>query len=336
MTGGRNVTITADAAPPRAGDLVRAIETIEPIVVHLGEEALGASMSPIRWVICEDFAAEVAADLDPTGGNTYSGDRVGGEVAAKTMVDPDHGGYAIYLNGRQLCDGDEAQSELSLMFLIAHEANHVLQYDTRRISAVADKDSSGGMVRRAARFIGHFAVDEYRADAVASVILAQAASVTDTTTGISRSASPQDTFAFDHLAGFEAAVLGMYPTLADTVDDYRNHRISLEALLEIVIPHTDQFVTLAAHWQALCDCLTIAEPWSLGDLPDAPAATCTRGRCGAGSMTFLTVVSSSLAPMSLRTTTVSSPWSVKEPYSSSGRSWGSRSRTCPTATNTST
>ncbi len=270
MTGTPNVTITAAVAPPSADELIYAIETVEPILTAIATDTNTEALSPIRWVICQDFNAEVTAHLDSTGVAAYSSERIGGEVGAKTMGDPAHGGYAIYLNGPQLCDGDDVPNLACLLFLVAHEATHVLQYDTRRI-AQASSDPGGRLVRRSARLLGRFAADEYRADAVAFGLLSQVACVTDNTTGDSRPAGPQDTFALDHLAGFEAAVLEMYPTLADTIDDYRNHRMSLDSLLNVIVPFTDQLVTLAAHWQAVCDTLDIQDPWSLGDLPTTPA-----------------------------------------------------------------
>jgi hypothetical protein len=269
MAGALNISLTATVAPPRAGDLTAAIELVEPVLTAIAEDLNGQRLSPVRWVICDDFTAEVAAHLDPSGAASYTGGRVGGEVAAKTMADAANSGYAIYLNGPQLCDGDEVHNMASLIFLIAHELTHVLQYDTRSISPTDQIDRS--TIRRAARQLGRYAIDEYRADTTGFTLLAHVASVTDQSTGDTRPAGPLDTFALGHLAGFEDALAGMYPRLAGTVEDYQNHRMTLEDLLNVVIPFTDQFVTLAAHWHAVCGGLEISDPWIMGEIATSSA-----------------------------------------------------------------
>lgn len=254
-------SVTASAASP----LSDAIAAVEPALDYVVSGLAGEAFAPVTWVITDDFANSVAGVLDPTGAMEFTTDRVGGEVVAKTMRDGD--GYSIVLNAELLC-GD-APDLTSLVFLAAHELTHVAQYQLRDVADIR-LDLPDGEIRRSAHLIMHLAANEYRADRVAALVVANGVSVRDEA-GETRQASILDTFAGGHISAAEDVAASMHSQLPDIVMDYRLHRMPLMEAVTRVVQFTDQAATVLGHWQALCDVVGVEEPWSLGELPHLEA-----------------------------------------------------------------
>lgn len=255
-----------------SGALREAIELVVPVL-----DALGASVEvdllETKWLLSDDFTADVANILAGGAGSEFTTDRLGGTVAAKTMVDPAKpDARVIVLNLPHVLGQDQPRSVADYIFLAAHEYCHVLQQSSRLAGGLPTTEpESDTPIHRSWRAIGRVVGDEYRADVVAGHVLAQLVTATDGTDS-SRQASIADTFSLDHLAAAEDVILGLHPLLPDLVDSYRTREIDLEDLVRNLVRITEQALTQLAHWNAVCDLLGIDEPWDLGEIPNAAAS----------------------------------------------------------------
>jgi hypothetical protein len=253
-------------------ELIQAIRAVYPALTALATQASGIGMPPTRLVVCDDFAADVDALIRREGAPAFTTDRLGGEVAAKTLWDPDiDGGRLIALNGRLLLDPADPRTPADQVFLVAHELSHVIQEEVRRRSGVmVGVPVPSETIRQSWRSITRIVADEYRADRIAAALLGRVVSVGDPTSA-TRAATIADTWALNHLAGAEAVIVDLHPALPDLVQAYREWQIPLDALLHRLGQYSEQVMTVLAHWQATCDALEIPEPCTLGEIPSAPA-----------------------------------------------------------------
>jgi hypothetical protein len=253
------------------GELTAAIEAVHPVIDSLAGTA-DAQLPTTRWLVSGDFATDVRRILGTPSGASFTTDRLGGEVAAKTLRSGQGRERVIALNGTLLLDEQDRRNLADHVFLAAHELTHVMQEEVRQLSGVMEGvPIPSETLRQGWRSVTRIVGDEYRADMVAGAVLKQVASVTDAD-GSTRPATIADTWALFHLGGLEAIVLDLHPVLPDLVQSYREWMIPLDALVQRLVTYTEQVATAVAHWQATCDHLDIADPWSLGDLPGAPAA----------------------------------------------------------------
>lgn len=253
-------------------ELLVAIKAVRPVLGGIAATS-DVELPTTRWVVCEDFAREVGELIAHLGGPSFTTERLGGEVAAKTLRDAHSYDRVIALNGPLLLDPSDRRNNADHVFLAAHEMTHVLQEAVRRRSGVMESvPLPSETIRQGWRRVTRIVADEYRADIVAAKVLSKIASVTEVD-GTTRPASIVETWALNHLGGAESVIVGLHPTLPDLIQSYRDWNISLDAMLQRLYSYTEQVATVLAHWQATCDILHVPDPWALGDIPTAPASS---------------------------------------------------------------
>jgi hypothetical protein len=274
MASEPEIEVRGDQSGRGLDELLLAVRSAHPQVARLAADQARVEMPPVRFIVSEDFVADVGALIGSEAGTTFTADRMGGTVAAKTLDDPDQlGRRLILLNGELLVGSTDARTLADQVFLVGHELTHVVQTEVRQRSGVMlgipiPSETSQQRIRSMVRT----AVDEYRADLVALLILGSTVSVTGDT-GEGRPANVADTWALSHLVGAEDAILALHRTAPDLVYRYRIHALTLGELLHQLTSMTDQFLTLLAHYQGTCDSLGIEDPWALGKIPSAPATS---------------------------------------------------------------
>ncbi len=224
----------------------------------------------ITVVFADDFVTTVdellATDAARAGRphQTFTTDRVGGTVAAKNIpMSADGAHIAVVVNADQhhfVAPELEAHS----IFLIAHELTHPLL--TRLRAASQAMETMGPPATDAAanaRGIVRAAVDEYRADRIADVVLGALASIT--IDGQTRPMRMTDLFGGAGHRDYLPEILDghVHPGWPGLVQDYREHRIPLEDLYRRLIVSTDQTLTALAHAEA--EAAVADEPSALGE-----------------------------------------------------------------------
>lgn len=232
----------------------------------------------VTVVFADDFLATadelLATDAARAGRphQTFTTDRVGGTVAAKNIpMSADGAHIAVVVNADQhhfVAPELEAHS----IFLVAHELTHPLL--TRLRAASKAMETLGPPATDAAataRGIVRGAVDEYRADRIADVVLGALASIT--IDGETRPMRMTDLFGGVGHRDYLPDILEghVHPGWPDLVQDYREHRIPLEELYRSIIVSTDQTLTALGHAEA--EAAVAQEPTALGqNCAEHPAA----------------------------------------------------------------
>jgi hypothetical protein len=245
------------SAPPDApwldGRVTDLVSTVVQFMSLARVELTDVGPGAREIVLAEDFTAAVRA-LD--GGVHIDGtlqdfvpERLGGLVVGKTLFrNEDHSRAVITMDAR-LFQADDDLALVGQVFLLGHELAHALIGQLRRANgyrmapAFRPWDTS--------RWITRYALEEYKADVIAQIMLRQFGSVS-TTDGETR-----ELRSTDYREGREEWVQAAATTtlaIAKAIHDYRIGEIELGAMWESAVqPMTSDMLIALAHAQAEAD-----------------------------------------------------------------------------------
>lgn len=159
---------------------------------------------------------------------------------------------AIVLNAGLWTNAEQPEARLPLAHLVAHELAHPLIERARHASGVMDGvviPSVTGL--ETATSMSRILVGEYRADQLADVVVAGYMSVT--VNGEIMPAHDWMTSADARVSSVIQVIEAAHPRWPDLVQDYREHRTSLEQMYRAIQTSVDETLTALVHAQAGAD-----------------------------------------------------------------------------------
>jgi hypothetical protein len=241
-------------------------EWAERIYPGLREFASLAGVPDLRvlLVLTDDFAGEVTSRLGLPAGEGYKTDRLGGTAVAKNLDLPGHPDTDVVVFDAAVLRFDDPPTTAMSTYVVAHEIGHSIFRHVRRLGQEFDEvaDALTGL-QVLARAIVRAAVEEYRCDRLAAILLEAGGwfSVTEET-GTPRPWRTSDSLGGPVHRAQVADVLNdhVHPGWPDAVMAYRRHELSLDDLWETIVAGTDQLMTLLAHAEAEASELEIPGP----------------------------------------------------------------------------
>lgn len=209
-----------------------------------------ATPDELNLILTDDFVVEVTrrspdVAATPEGFTTL---RMGGGVAAKNLPVADNPNAAtVVLNEPVIDYADTANGGQVLgAFVVVHELLHPpLNWTRERSGALNSVTFPSHTPSEVARSIVRGACDEYRADCLASTMVAIA------TRNEEQQVALAGWLAEQHAASLaDAFTVSVHPGWADTVDRYRDCEIPLMDMWGTIVEQTDQLFTLLAHADA--------------------------------------------------------------------------------------
>jgi hypothetical protein len=239
LSDGHRATFTADAIEVfRVLDRIRADRSIPPIEVQL--------------VVAGSFAAAVQANQRQSEG-PFDAERPFGKVAAKNLAQDDRGERVVIVFDAVPWSSDEGgYDRFQALGTIAHELAHPILERARHSSGVLDGVTFPSFTPgEIARSISREGLDEYRADAICDIVLAQVAS--KTVDGASVPAVTWDAAGESYVRGVQELFSRLHPNLPDVVQTYREWRMDIESMWREVVRESEGLVTAYIHARAHAD-----------------------------------------------------------------------------------
>ena len=173
-------------------------------------------------------------------------ERVGGQLAAKTMpLEDDWSRAAVVSPGAALASDDGRAKGLAL-FSLLHEVGHALVERLGTLSGVREIGwhPTAHSLRKAGNAVRH-GLDEWRVSSMASAALRGV--ITD---GDGQPVSIPELAGGTYRDALGGVLDSIYPGWPDAVTQYRNHRMSLEDLYAQVVGETVGIFTFLSHCEA--------------------------------------------------------------------------------------
>jgi hypothetical protein len=213
---------------------------------------LGIPASRVTAILADDFVGEVQQRI-PFGG-VFEAERVGGAraIAKNLCLTDDCSEVAVVFDAESWRGPSDDVDRLFRATIIGHELAHVIQARASRASGAMDGVELPSVTpyegfRSASRILAN----EYRADALAEVVVGAMASVE-----INGEPRPFATW-FYRDRSYINALVGLlsaaHPSWPDLVDRYRNWEIPIEEMFGTLASEIDQTLTLLVHAQAFAD-----------------------------------------------------------------------------------
>lgn len=180
-------------------------------------------------VIADDFAGAVS-EIEGDTDSAFTTERLGGSVVAgKCLEGYQAGHYFLVLDGAAASGVGAADAYL--IYLVAHEMTHALLGHARYALGY---EMRGQLIKGIADVVPDAAVtacealEEWRADVLADIVLGQLATVN--VGGGTDPVSGHDLHGDGYAEGLEAVMDDLHPGLINLVARYRLHRMSLEKM----------------------------------------------------------------------------------------------------------
>jgi hypothetical protein len=227
-----------------------ATATIHGAMEHIAQEQQIPDIE-VTVVVTGDFASEVGAILrQQDGGNTeFTTERIGGVVVGKCIaLNDDFSKQMVVLDCAGWIDADPA-AQAQFLVSLAHELAHVVIDRARHASGALDGvPATPYNAVDTARKIARTAAAEFRADLVANAILGVLASIGD---GITRPLTIYDLCGDSHRDELRRTLDAVvHPGWPDTVQRYRERRMTLPELWQEISSSTGGVLNLLAHGEA--------------------------------------------------------------------------------------
>jgi hypothetical protein len=251
---GLTVHTKVEGLPAAQEQALRSLATtIHAALEHLAQEQQIPDVE-VTVVVAGDFAGEVGALLLQRGdGNSeqFRTERIGGVVVGKCIaLNDDFSKQVVVLDGAGWSNPDPAAQAQSIASL-AHELAHVVIDRARHASGARDgvPATPYNGVDMACE-IARTAAAEFRADLVANAVLRVLASTSDSG-GVTRPLTIYDLCGDGHCDELRRALDAVvHPGWPDTVQRYREHRLTLPQLWEEIASSTGGVFNLLAHGEA--------------------------------------------------------------------------------------
>ena len=248
---GQCLTVTVETENEHFRQYVSTIASALDVVA----DSLGVPPITVSAVLAADFRAAVesaSTRANLPSGQPFTVERIGGQVAAKNIpLQRDGSEVEIVFDASLWPSAPEGMELAKLVFLVAHELTHPILDRLRHASGAKEGVPFPSITPvECARSMTKSAVDELRCDLIADLVLRQMIQAT-TDDGQRHEIRLGDVHNGGFIVGLVDAVAAhVHPGWPDAVEDYRNHRISLDEMWSRVVTQTDQTLTLLAHAQA--------------------------------------------------------------------------------------
>ena len=243
------------------------------MVVDATAETAGVPTAHVTIVVGDDFRSEVRRILSETGheeaAQRFDVERIGGQAAAKNLpLTLDYSCVAVVFDNSFIRDHEGLAAALRV-FIVAHELVHPLLDRSRSVAGVETEATAelvvGDSAIGAARWMVQRAADEYRADMVASAVLASLVQIGDG--GHAQPARMVDLLPA-YLGEPGAFLEGAYPRWPGLVE---RRPLDVGLIWSTVVNDTAGLLIALAHGQAAADAAGLQGPLELCAVADLPA-----------------------------------------------------------------
>jgi hypothetical protein len=240
-----------------------AIQAFEIDVVIASEaynrlrEEQGLPDSDVIALLADDFVGEVDAHLQgpfrAQEGDTFTTDRVGGVVVAKTLdQSADASRQVIVFDASWWRNAAQPEHRLRLAHIVAHELAHTVIERARHASGAMNGVLIPSVTgNETARSMARIMAGEYRADLLAEIVVG--GYITATVDGETRPGRTWYVDGNDHVSRLAEVLARAHPAWPNIVQDYRERRSRLEEMWVRIAALTDQTLTNLIHCQAAAD-----------------------------------------------------------------------------------
>ena len=275
-----DIEILAPSLPSAMTDLFASdVRFVEAVYEHVRED-MGIPRPEVHVLLADDLTSEVnRLSTHARYGSPFASDRLGGVVAGKNLdLAGDASRVAIVFDATLWAGAELPENRLSLLHLVAHELAHPLIERARHASGALDGVLLPSVTgTEIARSMGRISSGEYRADRLAELVVGQLITV-----GVgaeqTRPGCTWDVIGDAWLTTLRSVLADAHPAWPDTVQAYREHRISLDAMWTTIVTAVDQTLTLLIHAQASADAaddlgVGVGDLLARPDLASLPAVT---------------------------------------------------------------
>lgn len=245
------------SAPPDApwldGRISDLVSTVVQFVSLARSELTDIGPGVREIVLAEDFTAAVRAleggvHIDGTL-HDFGPKRLGGLVVGKTLFRNEDHSHAVITMDAGLFQPDDNLAVVGQIFLLGHELAHALFGQLRRANGY--RMAPAFLPWETSRWFTRYALEEYKADMIAQIMLRQFGSVSTTGGGTRELRST------DYREGRDEWVQAAAVTtvaIAEAIHDYRIGQMELGAMWESAVqPMTSDMLIALAHAQAEAD-----------------------------------------------------------------------------------
>jgi hypothetical protein len=249
-------TVTVRSDPPDAvwldDRMVNLATLLGGVLSHLRTEHTDVGPGVREIVLAEDLTAAIRSLHGVVHGveglQEFSTSRLGGVVIGKTMFRDEHFSDAVIVMDSAVFRSPDDLSRIGEIFVLGHELAHALIGQVRR----ADDNprmAAAFLPWETSRWFVRYALEEYKADRLAQVMLAVMGTVTvDGETRPFRST--------DFKSGLHEwvdAAARSVTTVGESIDAYRLHQVDLTAMWRTVELLASEVLITLAHAQAEAD-----------------------------------------------------------------------------------
>jgi hypothetical protein len=210
----------------------------------------GIDQLAVECVLAEDFVNAVEARMrrfDDSDQGGFTTDRIGGVVAAKNLPQADDDSHVAIVFAADVWVDSGNPPLAQKTTIMAHELAHPVMSRVRRMSGALDgvifpSRTATEIARSSARIDW----DEFRAEAIADVVLQGMATTTEPD-GESRPLRLADILMADYAEQAKIHLASAYPAWADRVQKYREWELSLGDMWSQTLQQLGQTRTLVAR-----------------------------------------------------------------------------------------
>jgi hypothetical protein len=203
-------------------------------------------------IVASDFTAAVRAHMRD-GEGLFDAERPFGRASAKNLAQDAAGEHVVIVfDARPLTMHPDGYDRFHALGTIAHELAHPIleraRHESGVLSGVVRPSHTPGEISRS---LGRIGVDEYRADAICDIVLAQVSSKT-----VDGVVSPAVTWDRDGQGWFNTVrdlFATLHPKLPDVIQTYREWGMDLETMWREVVMQSEAIVTAFMHARAHAD-----------------------------------------------------------------------------------
>ncbi len=232
--------------------VVNLVRLLAGVVSRLREVETDAGPGVREIVVSDDLASTVRKLQGEVVGDEalseFDTSRLGGVVVGKTMFRSEDFSEAVVVMDSAVFRSDDVVSQVGQIFLLGHELAHALIGQLRRADG-SPPMSPSFLPWETARWLTRYALEEYKADRIAQVLLG--AIGTATVDGVVRPLRSTD-FKIGERQWVLAAGDSV-ASIARAVHSYRCREIDLTTMWSTVEPMASDLLITLAHAQAEAD-----------------------------------------------------------------------------------